>query len=151
MAFDHSRRRWFGTCSCKPVPRGLPSSIRQLQTLGLLGPLRSWRTKSAQLYATYLEEFDDNVSWASSAANARFEILTGQPELFESAQLTSSAEALGYRSEQFIAKFGNPARHLFMLIRIGEGLVSSHPEDALNYAPQRASFCAGAMASNERD
>src|SRR5450432_3880310 len=23
-AFDHSRRRWFGTCSCQPVPRGPP-------------------------------------------------------------------------------------------------------------------------------
>src|SRR5215469_15834844 len=34
MAFDHSRRRWFGTCSCQPVPRGLPSSIKQLHTLG---------------------------------------------------------------------------------------------------------------------
>ena len=34
MAFDHSRGRWFGTCSCKPVPRGLPSSIKQLHTLG---------------------------------------------------------------------------------------------------------------------
>src|SRR5215468_10721409 len=32
MAFDHSRRRWFGTCSCKPVPRGLPSSVKQLRT-----------------------------------------------------------------------------------------------------------------------
>src|SRR5262249_24306659 len=27
-----SRRRWFGTCSCKPVPRGLPSSVKQLRT-----------------------------------------------------------------------------------------------------------------------
>src|ERR1700728_3376670 len=34
MAFDHSRRRWFGTCSCQPVPRGPPSSIKQLHTLG---------------------------------------------------------------------------------------------------------------------
>src|SRR6516225_10330125 len=34
MAFDHSRRRWFGTCSCQPVPRGHPSSIKQLHTLG---------------------------------------------------------------------------------------------------------------------
>ena len=34
MAFVHSRRRWFGTCSCQPVPRGPPSSIRQLHTLG---------------------------------------------------------------------------------------------------------------------
>ena len=33
-AFDRSRRRWFGTCSCQPVPRGLPSSIKQLHTLG---------------------------------------------------------------------------------------------------------------------
>ena len=34
MAFAHSRQRWFGTCSCKPVTRGLPSSIQQLHTLG---------------------------------------------------------------------------------------------------------------------
>src|SRR5436305_3798141 len=34
MAFAHSRRRWFGTCSCQPVPRGRPSSIQQLHTLG---------------------------------------------------------------------------------------------------------------------
>src|SRR5579863_7296100 len=33
-AFDRSHRRWFGTCSCQPVPRGLPSSIKQLHTLG---------------------------------------------------------------------------------------------------------------------
>src|SRR5664280_3045141 len=33
-AVDHSRRRWFGTCSCQPVPRGLPSSIKQFHTLG---------------------------------------------------------------------------------------------------------------------
>src|SRR5271154_1776473 len=33
MAFDHSRRRWFGTRSCKLVPRGLPPSVKQLHTL----------------------------------------------------------------------------------------------------------------------
>src|SRR5450759_3473582 len=33
-AFDQGRRRWFGTCSCQPVPRGPPSSIKQLHTLG---------------------------------------------------------------------------------------------------------------------
>jgi hypothetical protein len=32
MAFDHSRRRWFETGSCKPIPRGLPSSAKQLRT-----------------------------------------------------------------------------------------------------------------------
>ena len=32
IAFGYSRRRWFETCSCKPVPRGLPSSVKQLIT-----------------------------------------------------------------------------------------------------------------------
>ncbi len=29
MALNHSSLRWFGTCSCKPVPRGPPSSLLQ--------------------------------------------------------------------------------------------------------------------------
>jgi hypothetical protein len=33
IAFDYSSRRWFETCSCKPVPRGLPSSVKQLRNL----------------------------------------------------------------------------------------------------------------------
>src|SRR5713101_5797414 len=44
MAFDHSRRRWFGTRSCKPVPRGLPSSVKQLRTTRPRSLSRSWRT-----------------------------------------------------------------------------------------------------------
>src|SRR5258708_30051105 len=38
MAFDHSRRRWFETCSCKPVSRGLPSSDKQLHATRPCGP-----------------------------------------------------------------------------------------------------------------
>src|SRR5258708_25858952 len=44
MALGHSRRRWFGTCSCKPVPRGLPSSDKQLRAAWPHGLSRSWRT-----------------------------------------------------------------------------------------------------------
>src|SRR5262249_16051712 len=32
LPFEQSRRRWFGTSSCKPVPRGRPSSVEQLRT-----------------------------------------------------------------------------------------------------------------------
>ena len=32
MAFDHSRQRWFETSACTPVPRGPPSSVKQLRT-----------------------------------------------------------------------------------------------------------------------
>src|SRR5215510_860423 len=38
LPFGQSRRRWFGTCSCKPVPRGLPSSIKQLRTSSAFRP-----------------------------------------------------------------------------------------------------------------
>jgi hypothetical protein len=41
--------------------------------------------QAAQLYAAYLKDFDDNVSWASIAARDRFEIVTSHPELFDSA------------------------------------------------------------------
>jgi hypothetical protein len=44
IAFDYSRRRWFGTCSCKPVPRGLPSSVKQLRTTQRFLLSCSWHT-----------------------------------------------------------------------------------------------------------
>ena len=43
MALYQCSLRWFGTCSCKPVPRGLPSSLVQLRTLYIL-KVRSWHT-----------------------------------------------------------------------------------------------------------
>jgi len=48
MAFDHSSLRWFEACSCKPAPRGLPSSLAQLRAA--IGELfyytyvHSWRS-----------------------------------------------------------------------------------------------------------
>jgi hypothetical protein len=38
VAFGQSRRRWFGTYSCKPVPRGRPSSVEQLRTSSAFQP-----------------------------------------------------------------------------------------------------------------
>ena len=38
MAFGQSRRRWFGACSCKPTPRGRPSSVEQLRTSSAFRP-----------------------------------------------------------------------------------------------------------------
>jgi hypothetical protein len=43
MAFDHSSLRWFEACSCKPTPRGPPSSSeRLLGTLCSLNPVKFW-------------------------------------------------------------------------------------------------------------
>src|SRR5262249_7815747 len=38
VAFGQSRRSWFGACSCKPTPRGLPSSVKQWRTSSALRP-----------------------------------------------------------------------------------------------------------------
>jgi hypothetical protein len=43
--YQRSLRR-FETCSCKPVPRDLPSSFVQLHTLHLYFKVRSWHTWS---------------------------------------------------------------------------------------------------------
>jgi hypothetical protein len=44
IAFGYSRRRWFETCSCKPVSRGLPSSVKQLRTTQRFLLSCSWDT-----------------------------------------------------------------------------------------------------------
>src|ERR1700724_441 len=64
MALGHSRRRWFGTCSCKPVPRGLPSSDKQLRATWPHGLSHSWRTiadnSSRTLYHPVCPELGSN-------------------------------------------------------------------------------------------
>ena len=45
MALYQCSLRWFGTCSCKPAPRDLSSSLAQLRTLYI--KVRSWRTSSS--------------------------------------------------------------------------------------------------------
>jgi hypothetical protein len=42
MALYQCSLRWFEACSCKPAPKGLPSSFVQLRTLYI--KVRSWRT-----------------------------------------------------------------------------------------------------------
>jgi hypothetical protein len=52
MAFGHSSLRWFEACSCKPAPRGPPSSSAQLRTLYTKcarGALRRWYTNSGKI------------------------------------------------------------------------------------------------------
>ena len=39
MALYHSSLRWFEACSCKPTPRGLPSSFMQHGCTGCKAPV----------------------------------------------------------------------------------------------------------------
>lgn len=63
MAFDHSRRRWFGVCSCKPTPRGRPSSVKQLRAYSSCELLRSWRTITG--YTELWIAFANNLPYGS--------------------------------------------------------------------------------------
>lgn len=119
-------------------PRGLLAQQKRLDRARELSEKDP--RQAAQIYATYLKDFDDNVSWASLAARGRFDIITSHPELFDSAQLASASEEFEYRSRQFIAKFGNPASHLAALVRIVEALLPSNPENAINCARRGLTF-----------
>ena len=46
MAFGHSNLRWFEACSCKPAPRGLPSSLVKHCSRASLSRLHSQHTVS---------------------------------------------------------------------------------------------------------
>src|SRR5450755_5068076 len=59
-AFDQSRRRWFGTCSCQPVPRGQPSSIKQLHTLGPPRPFALVAHNRRQIGGGNISGFDES-------------------------------------------------------------------------------------------
>lgn len=96
--------------------------------------------KSAALYAAYLKDFDDNISWTALAARDRFKLIASRPELFDSSHLLSAAEELEYRSKQYIAKFGNPASHFVELLGVVEALLVPDPESALNYARRGLAF-----------
>src|SRR5471030_2171643 len=94
-AFDHSRRRWFGTCSCQTVPRGPPSSIKQLHTLGPPRPfalVAHWRPRSAPVWhsPTALVHRPDETACRTNAGTsspvevrsprlAAFPVLSGSP------------------------------------------------------------------------
>src|SRR5579871_457266 len=78
MVFDHSHRRWFGTRSCQPVPRGLPSSIKQLHTLGHLRPFALvahnhrriapvWRPSTAPGHAGTPGQTNASIGWPAVA------------------------------------------------------------------------------------
>ena len=119
-------------------PRGLLAQDKELKRARELSEKDP--REAAQIYATYLKDFDDNVSWASIAARDRFDIIASHPELFDSAQLASATEEFEYRSKQFIAKFGNPFRHLADTVSIVEALVPRNPENAINYARRGLTF-----------
>jgi len=52
MAFDHSSLRWFEACSCKPAPRGPPSSSAQL--LGTLCRCNHKNLRSSKIRNNFL-------------------------------------------------------------------------------------------------
>ena len=80
MAFGHSSLRWFEACSCKPAPRGPPSSFAQLRAL--YEKMRSWRTSSGpgEFHPQALTEPHVNLSIHRAPASHSLE--TSRPQAY---------------------------------------------------------------------
>jgi peroxiredoxin len=119
-------------------PRGLLAQSKRLDAAK--ASQQDDPIKSAALYAAYMKEFEENVSWVQLAAANRFRIVRDHPDQFDLRLLASAAEETEYRSRQFIGKFGNPASHFGQMIEIVNALVERDPEMTLNYARRGIAF-----------
>src|ERR1019366_6431306 len=109
-AFDHSRRRWFGTCSCQPVPRGQPSSIKQLHTLGPPRPFALVAHNRRQIGGGNISGFDESDRFIMGLLRASTDaVMVGSGTLHQTAP-----------EHLFVADHVCPeARHLYAHYRTG--------------------------------
>src|SRR5882724_6596146 len=124
MAFVHSRRRRFGTCPCRPVPRGLPSSVKQLRTTQPFGLSHSWHTiigvprqlissqshlpiKRRQKNVT--ERGRNHTPLRSPALRRKqlpFAVASCREHCLDQAQHAAVRYSLGYQGEEFLVVHG---------------------------------------------
>ncbi len=124
MAFDHSRRRWFGTCPCRPVPRGLPSSVKQLHTtqpfsLSAFQPFslsRSWRTMICNPYLIGLGKSSPSYRPYKPSAVESFSNIEERPTSF------------GMKNRGWIVSLSNEGgRGMRLYSSPNSGCVPNHP------------------------
>lgn len=117
-------------------PRGLIAQKAKLDEAGQeKDPLRA-----AELYQTYLANFDENVSWTQLAARDRFGVMAKHPELFDLKALQGAAAELEQRTLAYIDKFGNPSIYMQSLRTVAEALLSRDADGALAYLAKVFSY-----------
>jgi hypothetical protein len=116
---------------CKQrYPRGLIAQQAVLDS----ARKESSPARAAQIYAEYIKEFSENISWVELATRDRFDLMASHPEIFDVASLRSAADEAEKAARAYIRTFGNPTALLMQLKRISEAFAESDPATALTFA-----------------
>ncbi len=111
-------------------PRGLLAQ----QTILDSARKESSPARAAQIYAEYIQDFRENISWVDLASRDRFELMAAHPEIFDTASLRSAADEAEKAARAYIGTFGNPTALLMQLQRISEAFAERDPATALTFA-----------------
>jgi peroxiredoxin len=117
-------------------PRGMTAQLKMLHVARDTEDPR----EAARLFAEYMEQFPENVSWSKSAAGDRFELIGRHPEHFDVEALLAAADAFDQASVDYIPVHGNPTVRLFALTRIGAVLLDRAPEHCGEYSRRGIEF-----------
>jgi hypothetical protein len=90
--------------------------------------------RAAQIYAEYIEDFRENISWVDLASRDRFDLMAAHPEIFDAASLRAAADEAEQAARAYIGTFGNPMALLMQLQRISEVFAERDPATALTFA-----------------
>ena len=117
-------------------PRGLISQIARLDA----AREEKDPAKSARLNQAYIDEFNDNVSWAKSAAGEKFKVVSGHADSFDAKALLTAAEQFERLSKRYVEMFGDPYSYVVALHEIAEGLSEKDPASSLSFARKALVF-----------
>src|SRR5437016_20192 len=116
---------------CKQrYPRGLMAQQAVLDS----ARIESGPARAAEIYAEYIKEFPENISWVELATRDRFDLMAAHPEIFDAASLRAAADEAEQAARAYIGAFGNPTALLRQLQRIAEVFAERDPPTALAFA-----------------
>jgi len=96
--------------------------------------------KSAAMFQTYIDEFNDNISWTQVAASDKFDVVSRHPELFDAKALMDAAEQLERLTKRFIGMIDDPNRYIAALHKIAGALQEKDPASSLAFARKGLAF-----------
>ena len=89
---------------------------------------------AAQIYAEYIKDFRENISWVHLATRDRFDLMAAHPDIFDTASLRVAAAESEQAARAYIGAFGNPMALLTQLQRISDVFAERDPSTALTFA-----------------
>jgi hypothetical protein len=116
---------------CKQrYPRGLMAQQAVLDS----ARKESSPARAAQIYAEYIKDFRENISWVHLATRDRFDLMAAHPDVFDTASLRAAAAESEQAARAYIGAFGNPMALLTQLQRISDVFAERDPSTALTFA-----------------